>query len=262
MNRLHVILAVGAGLASTSLAHADLFSAVDSFAVADRWFGDYSGSTTSVTNGGLPSLRFQESGYTSSTGFATRNIGFLAVGGVPLQLSGSQSFQVDTNVTINSNSFATEAGWTIGTAPNFPSSSNANTGDFHIRTPDGEIAAFGGQNPFFANNNPFNGGDAHAWPAITTGTTYHMTLIYETSVSGSTLNFGVNGVFTGRLAMGDPALTAGTLIGVFAQGPNNGPVSPGYLKDVIYTNTTIAIPAPASAALLGFGGLVALRRRR
>ena len=75
MNRLHVILAVGAGLASTSLAQADLFSAVNSFAVAPRWFGDYSGSTVNITNGGLPSIRFQESGYVSSTGYATRNIG-------------------------------------------------------------------------------------------------------------------------------------------------------------------------------------------
>lgn len=262
MNKVFAFAAVMAGLGASSAAQADLFSSINSFAVYDRWFGDYPGSTPVVTNGGLPSLRFQESGYVSTQGFATRNIGFLAVNGAPYQFNPAQSFRVDTDVTINSNSFATEAGFTLGSAPNLPSSAGANTGDFHIRVPDGEIAAFGATNPFFANNNPFNGGNTHPWPTITTGVTYHMTMIYETSAFGSTMNFGVNGVFTGQLQMGDPTILAGTYVGVFAQGPNNFPLAPGYTKDVIYTNTTIAIPAPASAAMLGLGGLLAARRRR
>jgi uncharacterized protein (TIGR03382 family) len=262
MSKVYVFAAVAAALGATSAAHADLFSSINSFAVYDRWFGDYPNSVPVVTNGGLPSIRFQESGYVTSQGFSTRNIGFLAVDGAPFQFNPNQGFRVDTDVTINSNSFATEAGFTLGTAPNLPSSAGANTGDFHIRVPDGEIAAFGGTNPFFANNNPFNGGNTHPWPAITTGVTYHMTMIYNTSPGGSSMNFGVNGVFTGDLAMGDPTILAGTYVGVFAQGPNNFPLSPGYTKDVIYTNTTIAIPAPATAGVLAMSGLVALRRRR
>jgi hypothetical protein len=261
MSRLHVLLAVTAGLATTSIAQADLFSSINSFATAPRWFGDYPNSTVNITNGGLASLRFQESDYTSSTGFATRNLAALSVNGTPYQFDPAQGFQVDTNVTINSNSFATEAGITIGSAPNFPNSAAANMGDFHIRVPDGEIAAFGGVNPFFSNNqHPLGNGNDPVFPTITTGTTYHMTLIYNTSIYGSSMNFGVNGVFTGNLACSQ--LLPGTIVAMFAQGPNNTPVSPGYLKDVTFTNTAVVVPAPASFGLLGLGGLLAARRRR
>ena len=267
MNKVFVFAAVMAGLGASSAAQADLFSQVNSFSTVNRWYAgptDYPGTTITTPNGGLPSLRFQESNYIPFTGFATRNVGFLAVGGVPIQFDGFQSFRVDTFVTINSTGgSATEAGFMIGTAPNLPSSAGADTGDFHIRLPDGEIAAFGSQNPFFANNNPFNGGNAHPWPTIASNTTYQMTFIYNTSAFGSSMNFGVNGVFTGDLAMGDPRLHSGALIGVFAQGPNNNGVTAGsYSKDVIFTNTTITVPAPAAASLLGLGGLLAARRRR
>ena len=268
MSRLHVLLAVTAGLATTSIAHADLFSSINGFAVSPTWYTDYPGATINVTNGGLPSIRFQGSNYpTTLNSYAQRSIGFLSVAGVPFQFDPNQGFQVDTNVTINSSGlnangapYTTEAGFTVGTAPNFPSSSLANTGDFHIRTPDGEIAAFGGVNPFFANNNPFNGGNAHPWPTITVGQTYHMTLIYNTSPGGTSMNFGVNGVFTGNLSCSQ--LLPGSLVGVFAQGPDASTTAPGAVTDVTYANTTIVVPAPASVALLGLGGLVASRRRR
>ena len=86
-----------------------------------------------------------------------------------------------------------------------------------------------------------------------------MTLIYNTSPGGSSMNFGVNGVFTGNLACAQ--LLPGTFVGVFAQGPDANPRRQ-VVEDVTYTNTAVTVPAPASMALVGLGGLLAARRRR
>jgi uncharacterized protein (TIGR03382 family) len=267
MNKAVVFASIAASLATASVASADLFSGINGFNVYQRWYSDYPGSSVTITNGGLPSLRMQESNFTSSTGFADRHVAFLSSGGVPFQFTGTQSFRFDVDVTINSTLPAgagNEVGIINGTAPNLGTanpSGGANTGDFHIRLPDGEIAAFGGANPFFSSNqHPLSNGNDPAWPPITPFTPYHMTLIYETSVAGSTWNFGVNNVFTGRLA-GSPFF-AGGYLGVFEQGPNQSPVSPGSSIDVQFNNATIQIPAPAGAAMLGMGGLLLFRRRR
>ena len=177
MSRLHVLLAVTAGLATTSIAHADLFSSINGYAVSPTWYTDYPGATINVTNGGLPSINIHGTNYTDTpTGFAQRSVAFVAVGGTPSPFDTNQGFQITTNVTINSSGlnpnsnhpnhpYAQEAGFTLGTAPMFPNSGSADTGDFHIRTPDGEIAAFGGVNPFFSNGqHPLSNGNDPVFP--------------------------------------------------------------------------------------------------
>lgn len=66
------------------------------------------------------------------------------------------------------------------------------------------------------------------------------------------LTFNLNGQNTG-LFTGDPAQPFGTILGYLDV--NNNPGELSFRVDIL-------IPAPASAALLGFGGLAAVRRRR
>lgn len=260
MSKLCSVVALAAGLAVASAAHADLFSGINGYATYDRWFGDYNTTTVNWTNGGLSSLRVQESGYGGpSTGFATRNHAYLAIGGVPVQFDPNQSFKFEVDATINSTTgYNTEAGIVFGTSPNLPTSAGADTGNLMYRAGTSpEIAAFGSTSPFFSSN--FGIGQAAGFAAPAEFTTVHLTFLYETSDYGTTYTYGVNNVF---LTLGGSKILAGSYLGVYAQGPNNFPLAPGYNKDVLFTNASITIPAPASAGLLGAAGLVALRRRR
>ncbi len=273
MSKVYVFAAVAATLGGTTMAHADLFSGINSLdATGTRWFNDYPGSTLTVTNGGLPSVRIQDSNFIGGN-FTNRHHVALAQNGTRFDFgSASQSFQLDVDVTINGTLPAhTEAGIWAGKAPNWPSSAGADVGQF-VCLPDngGEIAAFGGGLPFFSNNQPANLGQARSVRGVLT----HLTLIYNTSAFGSSLNYGINGVFTGPLqytdGSGNPlpnGLAASTvaggplLLGVYVQGPNGGPVNLGTV-DVTFGNISIAVPGPATASLLGMGGLLAARRRR
>lgn len=259
MSKLCVVVGLAAGLAATSVASADLFSNINGYSTYDRWFGDYPGTSVNWTNGGLPSLRVQESDYASSTGFATRNVAFLSIGGVPVQFNPAQSFRFEVDATINSiGGFNTEAGIVFGTAPNLPSSAGADTGNLMMRLGTSpEIAAFGSTSPFFSSN--FGAGQAAGFVPGSVGQTYRLTFLYETSAFGTTYTYGVGNTF---ITLAGSPILAGSYLGVYAQGPNNFPITPGYTKDVTFSNASITIPAPASAALLGLGGLVVARRRR
>ncbi len=259
MSKLCSVVALTAGLAVASAAHADLFSGINSWSTYDRWFGDYLSTTVTWTNGGLGSLRVQESGYELSTGFATRNHAYLSVGGTPIQFDPNQSFRFEVTATINSTGgFNTEAGIVFGTSPNLPTSAGADTGNLMYRAGTSpEIAAFGSTSPFFSSN--FGVGQAAGFAAPLTGTPVRLTFLYETSDFGTTYTYGVDNVF---ITLGGSKILPGSYLGVYAQGPNNFPVTQGYTKDVIFTNATITIPAPASAGLLGAAGLLAMRRRR
>ncbi len=61
---------------------------------------------------------------------------------------------------------------------------------------------------------------------------------------------------------GDGLATAGTATGGFTVDFNNGNVASGTLGSGEFSVYSFTIPAPGSAALLGLGGLAAIRRRR
>lgn len=241
------------------------YGAINSLAEANYWFADYFGrSNLTVTNNGLPGIRYEDRNFTGG-GFANRHHSALAVNGTPFQFNRNAAFKFEVDVTINGPG-RTEAGIWLGTAPFFPNSANANVGQF-VMLPDnsGEIAAFGGVLPFFSNNqNPWDNGNPNPpgnMARAVRGNTVHLTMIYEPSIPA--INYGVNGVFTGFLQgfMNSFAgIDDGSLLGVYVQGPNGAPTQGDV--DVQFSNLQIMVPAPASAALLGLGGLVALRRRR
>ncbi|MCC6320340.1 MAG: PEP-CTERM sorting domain-containing protein [Phycisphaerales bacterium] len=262
-NRFGVCAAVVFACSGSALAQ---YGSINSLAEAPYWFADYFGeSNLTITNNGLAGVRVEDRNFINS-GFANRHHFALAVGGVPYRFQTNQSFKFECDVVITGPG-RTEAGIWHGTAPFFPNSANADTGQFMVRPPatqtGAEIAAFGGRMPFFSSNQPENAG----MPAAARDTTFHLTFIYNADVSPRTYQYGVNGVFTPLKIEGID--TAGflpdSLLGVFVQGPNwFGPTDehPRGDVDVQFTNLSIMIPAPASLALLGLGGLTALRRRR
>lgn len=255
--KMFVFAAVAAGLGASSAAHADLFSPINSInSQGTYWFNDFPNSNLVVTNNGLTSVRIQDSNFVGGN-FTNRHHTALAVNNTPFLFSGTQAFRLDVDVVINGLPPArTEAGIWVGTAPNYPSSAAADVGQF-VMLPDnaGEIAAFGSVLPFFSNNQPQN----VLMPRALRGVTRHLTLIYNTSPGGSSINYGVDNVFTGNQAFS--GLLANSLIGFYSQGPNQGGIVAGSV-DVTFSNISIVVPTPASATLLGMGGLLAARRRR
>lgn len=234
------------------------FGSINSLAEAPYWFGDFMGrSDLTITNNGMSGIRFEDRNFTGS-GWANRHHAALAENGVPYLFQPNQSFRFDVDVIIQG-AGRTEAGIWHGTAPFYPNSGNADVGQF-VLLPDnnGEIAAFGGRLPFFSNNQPENSGMVRSGR----NQTIHLTLIYDAASAPRTYQYGVDGVFTPLKIEGID--TAGflpdSLMGVYVQGPNGQPLSGDV--DVTFTNLSITVPAPASAALLAPIGLAALRRRR
>ncbi|MGE3106730.1 MAG: hypothetical protein AB7G11_16360 [Phycisphaerales bacterium] len=250
--RTALAAAAAACIAGPALAQV---TTIDSLNVAPYWFADFFGrSDLTITNNGLPSIRFEDRNF-SGSGFANRHHAALSVGGTPYLFQPTESFRFDVDVIING-AGGTEAGIWHGTAPFYPNSGNADVGQF-VLLPDnnGEIAAFGGRLPFFSNNQGENAGMARA----ARDQTIHLTFIYDADTPVRNYRYGVNGVFAPPKFEGID--TAGflpdSLMGVYVQGPN------GRLGDVDVTFSNLSIiPSPASAALLGLGGLLAGRRRR
>lgn len=224
---------------------------------ATRWFNDLPGTNLTVTNNGLAGVRWQETS-TGGGGFANRHYAALSVNGTPYQFGAAESWQLTVDM-IARGPVISEAGIQIGTTPFFPSSFGADVGNFVVIPGNTEIASFGGQMPFFSNNQPENSGMARG----ALNTPYRLQIIYVgTADGGPFVKYGVNGVFTAPVNAGGTfaGWNPGTTVGVYTQNNFN---SAAGSADAEFSNISIiGIPAPASAGLLGLGGLVALRRRR
>ncbi len=223
-----------------------------------RWFNDLPSSNLAITNNGLGGIRWQETN-TATTGFANRHHAALAVNGANYQFGAAESWQLTVTGRING-PLVSEAGIWIGTAPFYPSSFQADVGNFVLLPGNGgEIASFGGRMPFFSNNQPEN----NAIPRATVGSDFLMQIIYVgTADGGPFVRYGVNGVFTAPLNAGGTfqGWADNSLVGVYTQ--NNFAFNPGQ-ADVQFSNISIiGIPAPSAAGVMALGGLVALRRRR
>jgi len=232
------------------------FGAINSLAEAPYWFANYFGRSNLITNNGLSSIRFEDRNFTGG-GFANRHHAALAVNNVPFQFQNNQGFRFDVDVNITGPG-RTEAGIWIGTAPSYPSSFNADVGQFVLLPNNGgEAAAFGSLLPFFSNNEAENLDQDRA----VRNTVIHLTMLYV-AAPNPYIQYGINGVFTRELNSGGffPGILNNSLMGVYVQGPNGDPTAGDV--DVTYSNLSIQIPAPGAFALLGLGGLMAGRRRR
>lgn len=270
MNKLFVFVGAAAVAVASSVASAQ-YGGINSLAVAPYWFSDYFGSNLNI-NGtnhsdgaafvipGLAGMHLTDDSFPGGPHFTNRHHAALASGGTPFTFNPGTSFKFDVDVLINGIPPArTEAGIWLGTAPSFPSSAGADVGQF-VALPDngGEIAAFGGTLPFFSNNQAENAG----MPRAIRGVSVHLSMLYYGAEN--LVVYSVNGVATKELSIsynGNPGFAPNSLMGVYVQGPNIFGNATGQV-DVTFSNLTITIPTPASAALLGMGGLVATRRRR
>lgn len=193
---------------------------------------------------------------------------FSADGGLtPLPISNGQSFEISTTLTINANvSPRKEAGIIIF---NDRGGGFIDEGRVNV-TSDGEVAVFGANMLFSGNGEGLGNG------VYTVGTTAQMTyryfapgtigpiaayqVIFIDAVTGvhdtGIRGFDPNGAIGPNAANG---INTGSNIGFVVQSQRNPLIAD--TADVIFGNVSV-VPAPGAAALLGLGGLVALRRRR
>ena len=133
-----------------------------------RVFNDCPTSTVTVTNN-YPALLSIEDSNIDCSGFANRHIWrFSENGGVnAADFDNHSSFRVETDLVISGTGNG-EAGLSVAVW-----FANETDGSFNVRTPDGEIAAFGGRLPFYSfSNAPHN-------LRYAAGETIHLEVIYE-----------------------------------------------------------------------------------
>ncbi|HZW08403.1 MAG TPA: hypothetical protein VFF69_00730 [Phycisphaerales bacterium] len=239
--------------ASGAAAVADVTD-IDSVQIQERRFNDYSGSTLVTTNN-FPSLvRFDESNF-GSGGFANQHVAwFSGDGGAShYDFARTDRFVISLDVTLDvgSTSPRKEAGFRFDTF-------QAGEAFFFV-TSDGEVAAFGGMLPFHSFGHVY-----------TPGSTASLSLIYTPDDDGdafdgdaSTFEYVYNGTSSGPLAVSnlENGILDGTQGGFYVQNqPDDN--NPSDFSVASFANISIAVPTPASGAVLALAGLGALRRRR
>lgn len=254
---MHALALVAtAGLSTTAFAGAGQFA---SFVDASRTFNDFSGSNLMFnTDAGAGTVGIVEDSY-GAGGFANRHMAWLGdSGGNGIDFDYGDSYDATAKLQINQadNVGQVEAGFQID---------NFGFGFFGVLSGSGEIAAFGGYFEFHTFGTGLysvgdelmlrviysQGGGEGSPPAGT------MEYLYNNLTTGS--GWVSSGAKTiGNLEGGIPS-AGGGLLGVGAQ--INAPDSASGAVDIQFSMITVT-PTPASAALLGMGGLVAMRRRR
>lgn len=255
-------LASVAGLALTTAAFAA--PAIDGAVINERIFDDDPGSTITTVNNWSTEVTISDQ-RTGGGGFANlHNWRASADGGATAaNFANADSFSLFSDVTISGDGTG-EAGMSLA-----PWWSQNVDGRFNMRTSDGEVAVFGGRLPFFSFT-------ATHGVTYTKGDTVRLGMIYN-----------ANGLSAGSPATIEYIYDDGTVYssGALAFDMGNPAEDPphglwgmlndaqigGYMQVLSSTETLsttwgniefTAIPSPASAALLGLGGLVATRRRR
>jgi len=254
-----VLVAAGTAIATD-------ISTVNSFKVEERLFNDFPG-TTLVTTNAYPSLRFNESFEQGAVGnFANKHVGFLSNDGGTTRFQNNywQSWELNFTVKIDT-AFGQgqprkEAG--IDVRNPRPRLGFTDEGQVLIAS-DGEVAVFGGVMPFTGLGNVY-----------TLGTTAAVKFEYfapgqvDPTVGAYRLTFtdAITGLHSSGIKLwgsGEPdglfGFNDGAEFGLKAQNTRNPQIADS--SDITYGGVSI-VPAPASLALLGLGGLVVGRRRR
>jgi hypothetical protein len=254
-------LVLGVGFLATA-ALADTTPNINSAIINLRVFNDFPNSTTSFGNNYPTSLfigdaNFQGTGWTNRHNFRLSADGFSAA-----VFNNVDKFSFFSDVTVTGTANTIEGGLNFS-----PWWSQNVDGAFHVRTPDGEIACFGGRLPFYS----FTGAQGLTYTKGTTvrmGITYdpHSVASYDPATIEYTLIQGANTYTSGPLAYdeGNPGEGYGSWgnlndgrVGGFMQAPN-GQTGSDLTARIDFGNMVFT-PEPASL-LLGLLGLV-LRRR-
>ncbi|GJM18505.1 MAG: hypothetical protein DHS20C14_07180 [Phycisphaeraceae bacterium] len=245
-----------AGLAGSALAGpSDFASLVD----ASRTFNDRPTSNLSFgTDFGAGTVSIVEDTY-GAGGFANRHIAWFGdSGGSGLDFNYGWSYDMTTKLQVNQadNVGQVEAGFQVD---------NFGLGFFGVLTGNGEIAAFGGYLQFHSfGTGVYNVGDEVL-----------LRMIYsqgggENDSPAGTMEYMYNNLTTASGWVSSGALAIGNLEGGIPSGglglhgvgaQINGADDTLGAVDVQFSMIQVT-PTPASAALLGLGGLVAMRRRR
>jgi len=198
MNELRILCAIGlllVGLASVALATTDPSDAV----VIERVFNDSFASTLTVNNS-YPSLISIDDANAGPLGWANLHIWrFSADGSTPQEFANEDGCRFAADLTI-SGSGDGEAGLSIA-----PWWSGNVDGRFNVRTPDGEVAVFGGRLPFYSFT-------ANNGVSYVEGTTVRLEVIYRTNpemneAAPATIEYIYDGISSGPLPFdeGNPA---------------------------------------------------------
>lgn len=251
------LLAVGA-ISATGLAT----PSIDSAALNLRVFNDDPTSTLTTSNLYPTQIWIQDENL-SGTGFANlHNFRLSSNGGISgANFMNGDSFAFFSDVTITGTGGG-EGGLNVSPwwSPNVD-------GQFHIRTTDGEIAAFGGRLPFYS----FTGTQGLHY---TMGDTARMGVVYNPNglsqpspgtieylitISGTTYSSGVLAFDEGNPAegFGSWGILDNAQVGGYAQ-PY---IASGGLLRVTFGNLSF-VPEPTALALLGIVSAFVLRRGR
>lgn len=235
---------------------------IDSLQEASGLYGDFPGTTITVTNN-YPSLyRIQETGFVDDMAggnFASFNAGWLSADGGATAYDFNYGDSFDFKVTMVDSSTG------IGQVEGGIRTDLFGFGFFGALSGNGEIAAFGGTVPFHS----FGAG------LYTPGDTLDLRMIYKAGAaefvdtSYIQYRYQVNGggwVSSGWIPftnseMGWPSGIPDTQfiqkIGVGSQ--NNNPI--GGTVDISFTNMMLS-PTPGAVAVFGLAGVAGMRRRR
>jgi hypothetical protein len=274
MKRVMMMAAV-CGLAAGAAAQ-DI-SQVNGYVVKTRVFNDFSGTSLFINENpeanpgqqdtfaspGSGGMRFREQFTAFQQGsFANKHLAYLSTdgGNTELGLSHVQSWSIDLNIRISAPGPGPRKEAGIRVENPRPGLGYTDEGLILVAS-DGEVAVFGGVMPFTGLG-----------PIYTLGTTANLRFeffapgtvdargAYRLTFTDAVTGFHDSGLkIWGNEPDGTAGYNYGTRLALVAQNQRNPLIDDS--SDIEYSNIRI-VPAPGAAALLGLGGLVALRRRR
>jgi hypothetical protein len=248
-------------------------SSINSVIVTPRVFNDIPGATGTYPNNYPSSVGLGESGVSTASGFADRDVWYFSNNGgtSAYQFQNGDYFNASFHLTLTGSGtpgIGLEAGWL------FSNPSGSIGGDLQsLVTAAGVVVQFGGPSyyPFSpaAGGYPGAGGSV---PNYVAGQTYTMGLNYviDPNTGRNAFQYSVNG----QLAASSPGNTYFDLAA--GAGPNGSPLG-GYFQiqndpanplnngNALFDSFSIvpsAVPEPATFSLLGLGILALLYRRR
>ncbi len=198
LNRIAILCAMVlliVGMTTSALATLEPSDAV----VIERVFNDSFASILTVDNS-FPSMIAIDDEAAGPLGWANLHIWRFASGGSsPQEFANEDGFRFGADLTITGSGDG-EAGLSVA-----PWWSGNVDGRFNVRTPDGEVAVFGGRLPFYSFT-------ANNGVTYVEGTTVHLEVIYRTNsemneANPATIEYIYDGISSGPLAFdeGNPA---------------------------------------------------------